>query len=78
MKMLLAQEIMDIHIQHWRGQIVSAGVALRQCVKQRLSFLEVGRVKSFGEPVIDRGEQVMSFLAFPLLLPEASQAGSGS
>ena len=36
------------------------------------------RVKALGEPVIDWCQEVMGFLAFALLLPEASQAGGGS
>src|SRR5262245_66610951 len=57
---------------------MSTGVALRQRFKQGLGLLEVGRVKAFGEPVIHRGKQVMGFLAFPLLLPESSQARSST
>src|SRR5262249_40677110 len=57
---------------------VSIGVVLRQRVQQRLRILQVGGVKALGEPVIDWCQQVIGFLAFPLLLPEPSQAASRS
>ena len=49
-----------------------------QCVQQRLGILAGRRVKAFGEPVVDWCQEVMGFLAFALLLPEASEAGGGS
>src|SRR5215475_4629111 len=51
---------------------------LRQLLQQRLGFLEVGGVEALGEPAVDRREQVVRFLAFALLLPQAAQAHSGS
>ena len=57
---------------------VSTGVALRQCVKQCLRLLQVSRVAAFGEPMVDWCQKVMGFLAFALLLPQVSEAGSGS
>jgi hypothetical protein len=57
---------------------VSAGTALRQGLQQHLGLLEVRRVKALGEPPIDRCQEVVGVLAFPLLLPEVSQAGGGS
>jgi hypothetical protein len=53
---------------------MSTGVALCQFLQQRLRLLQVSRIKSFGEPVIHGSEEVIGFLAFALLLPEASQA----
>jgi hypothetical protein len=64
------------------GRCVTRGVvpfALScQCFEQRLGLLEVGGVKALGEPVIHRGQEVMGFLAFVLLLPEASEAGGSA
>src|SRR5262245_16837806 len=57
---------------------VSTSVALRQCLQQRLSFLEIGRVKALGEPAIDRGQQLVRLRAFTLLLPEATEAHGGA
>ena len=57
---------------------MSAGVALRQRLQQRLGILQVSRIKALGEPVVDWCQEVMGFLAFALLLPEASEAGGGS
>jgi hypothetical protein len=59
-------------------QGVSTGVALRQRVKQCLRILQVCRIKPFREPVVDWCQEVMGFLAFAVLLPQASQAGSSS
>ena len=52
----------------------SAGVALRQCLQQRLGLLEVRGVKALGEPAVDRCQQRMGFGALALLLPQATQA----
>ena len=52
--------------------------ALRQRLQQRLSLLEVSRIKPFGEPAVDRCQEGMGFLAFALLLPEPSQAGGST
>jgi hypothetical protein len=49
-----------------------------QRIKQCFGLLQIPRVKAFGEPVIHRGKQVMGSLAFPLLLPESSQARSST
>ena len=57
---------------------VSTDVALRQRVQQCLRLLQVSRIKPLGEPIVDWCQEVMGFLAFPLLLPETSQAGSRS
>src|SRR5215831_13095420 len=46
----------------------------RQRLQPRLGFLEVGGVEALGEPAVDRREQVVRFLAFALLLPQAAQA----
>src|SRR6516165_7211428 len=57
---------------------VSTGVALRQRVQQRLRLVQVRGVKALGEPMVDWREQVIGFLAFALLLPEARQAGGST
>jgi hypothetical protein len=63
----------------WVGSTgVSTGVALRQRLQQRPGLLEVGRIKAFREPVVDRCQEAMGFLTFALLLPESSQADGGS
>jgi hypothetical protein len=49
-----------------------------ELIEQRLGFLEISGVKALGEPVIHRGEEVIGFLAFALLLPEASEAGGSA
>ena len=50
----------------------------RQCLQQCFGVLEVGGVKALGEPVVYRGQQVISFFALALLLPQATQAGRRS
>ena len=57
---------------------MAAGGALRQRLQQRLGLLEISGIKSLGEPVVDWCQKVMGFLAFALLLPQASQAGRRS
>ena len=51
-----AQEGMDIHPALQGRQGVSADVASRQRLQQRLGLLEVGGVKALGEPAIDWGQ----------------------
>jgi len=53
---------------------VSAGVALHQPFKQRLGLLEVGSVKAFSEPAVDRRQQLVGLSVLALLLPQATQA----
>ena len=53
---------------------VSTGVALRQCVEQRLRVLEVSRVKALGEPAVGLHRQPSSFVALALALPQPTQA----
>jgi hypothetical protein len=40
--------------------------------------LQVGRVKAFGEPAVDRGQEFTSLGELALLLPEAAQACGGT
>ena len=72
MKVLHTPGVMNTHPALLGSKSVSTGVALRQRVQQRLGLLQVGRVKSFGEPLVDRRKEVIGFLAFALLLPQAS------
>jgi hypothetical protein len=61
-----------------RGAGCVQDVALRQRLQQRLGFLEVSGVKALGEVIVDWYQEVMGFLAFPLLLPETSEAGGST
>jgi hypothetical protein len=56
---------------------VSAGVALRQGLQQRLCVLQVGGVKALGKPTVDRRKQFVCLGPLALLLPEASEAHGG-
>src|SRR5262249_52927595 len=59
----------------WVGSTgVSTGVALRQRVQKCPGLLQVRGVKALGEPPVDRGQQVVRFLALALALPQARQA----
>src|SRR4051812_15262244 len=49
-----------------------------QRIQQRLCLLQDRRVKAFGEPAIDRREQVTRFHLFTLVAPEPSEADGGS
>ena len=39
-----------------------------QCIKQRLGIFQIGRVKTFCEPVVNLGEHVPCFIAPALFL----------
>lgn len=47
-------------------------------MQQRFGILQIRRVKSFGEPMVDRCQEVMGFVAFALLVPESSEAGGST
>jgi hypothetical protein len=49
----------------------------RECIEQCLGFLEVGGIKAFGEPAINRLEQCVGLSALALALPQARQAQGG-
>src|SRR5215472_3491514 len=49
-----------------------------QLFQQRLGLLQVGGVKALGEPAIDRRQQVVSFGALALLLPQATETRGGA
>jgi hypothetical protein len=51
---------------------------LVQLLDQYRRFLQVCGVKALGEPAVDRRQQVVSFLALTLLVPQACQAHGGS
>ena len=57
---------------------VSAGLALRQRLQQRLRILQVSRIKTLGEPMVDWCQEVMGFLALTLLLPQFGKAGGST
>src|SRR4029453_2048365 len=54
-----------------------AGVALRQSIEQRLGLLQIHGVEPFGEPAIERRQQLVRFVPLALLLPEATEAHGG-
>ena len=63
------------------SQVASLAVrsvdALLRCqlIEQRLRLFQVERLEAFGEPVVDRCEQIVGFLALTLRLPQAREAG---
>src|SRR5215467_3749590 len=50
----------------------------RQLIEQRLGILQDRRAEAFGEPAVDRGEQVTGLGAFALVAPEPGEAGGGA
>src|SRR5262249_9179836 len=74
MKALHTQWVMNTRPALEGSKDVSTGVALRQCVEQRLDLLQVSRVKPLSEPAVDRRKQLAGFGALALLLPEPAQA----
>ena len=43
----------------------------RQLVEQRLGLFQIERVEAFGEPALDRGEQIASLIPLALIAPRA-------
>src|SRR5262249_35623770 len=78
MEVFHSQGVMNTYPALVGRQGVSTGVALRQRVQQRLGLLEISGVKAFGEPPVDWGQEVMGFLTFALLLPQARQTHGGT
>ena len=78
MKVLHTQRVMNPFLALLGSKRVSIGVVLRQRVEQRLGLLQIRSVKPLSEPVVDRCQEVMGFLAFALLLPQFGKAGGGS
>src|SRR5258706_243048 len=48
--------------------------SLTQFFDQRLRLLQVFGVETFGEPVVDLGQHLVSFCSSALLLPQSRQA----
>src|SRR4030095_8318302 len=47
-------------------------------MQQCLRLLQIRCIEPFCKPVVDWCQEVMGFLAFPLLLPESSEAGGST
>ncbi len=47
----------------------------RQLIQQRLRVLQVRRIETFGEPIVDRTEQITGLRALALVAPEPGEAG---
>ena len=47
----------------------------RPLFQQRLRVLQIRRIEAFGEPIVDRTEQITGFCAFALVAPESGKAG---
>ena len=56
------------------SRIVRMIAILAPLLQQRLSLLDVSRVESLSEPVVDRRQQLIGFSALVLMLPQARQA----
>src|SRR5262249_59919589 len=75
MKVLHTHRVMNTR-SVWSGRKgVSASVTLPHRLQHRLGILQVSGIKALREPPVDWCQEVISFLTFPLLLPQASQAG---
>ena len=47
-----------------------------QLIQERLRLFQIGRVETFGEPGVDRREQIAGFVALALVQPQAGERGS--
>src|SRR5262245_51377473 len=61
---------------HHRKSAVISMASLRERVEQFLRFLKIAHVEAFGEPVVDRGEEIAGLLA--LVPPEAGETHCGT
>jgi hypothetical protein len=61
------------------GRTATSGISARsgQLLQERLGCLQVGGVKALGKSVVDLCQQLASFGALALLLPEPSEAHRG-
>jgi hypothetical protein len=65
---------------HWRARRSCAAIrgknslSVVQLIEQRLGLLQARRIKSFGEPAVDRSEKITGFATPVLLEAEARQA----
>src|SRR5215475_9426039 len=71
-----AVEILPIGVEKKQAALCSwiTSVALGQLLQQYFRLLQVCGVKPFGEPTVDVGQQLPSFVLLVLLLPQACQA----
>src|SRR6516164_2441262 len=51
---------------------------LPEFVEQRLCVFEIGRIKAFGEPAVERGEQVAGFGLAALVAAQPGEAHGGA
>jgi hypothetical protein len=49
-----------------------------QLLEQRLRLLQIERVETFGEPAVDRSEQIEGLIPLALIAPEPRQARCGA
>jgi hypothetical protein len=73
-KVLDIQGVMNMRPALLGRKSISTGIALRQRVQQCLRLLQVGGVKSLGDPAIDGCQEVIGLSPLALLQPEASKA----
>ena len=74
MTVLHTQSVMNTHPALLGRKGVSTGDASRQRRQQRLGLLQVGGLKAFSEPAVDRRQQLMGLSALALLSPQPTQA----
>src|SRR5262245_26435592 len=70
---LRRSQCLDVDPETGKTLARPATVLCLQLTEQCLGFLEVGGIKSFREPAIDRHEELVSLSALALLLPQASK-----
>jgi hypothetical protein len=51
---------------------------LSKFLKQHFGFLQIARVKPFGEPAVHRSEKLASLIPLALVAPEAGEFGSSA
>src|SRR5215470_10116352 len=69
-----AQKIIELWVKRSSAPTADS----RQLAEQRLCLFEIGGGESFGEPAVDRSEQVAGRGAATLVAPQPSKARGGA
>ena len=65
-------------ISNGHGLDADGAARLLQFGQQRLCLVQIARIKPFGEPAVDRSEQIAGLISVPLIAPEPRHAHCGA
>jgi hypothetical protein len=64
--------------RRWCAKSERSAMSSGKLVEQRLCLLQIARVKSLGEPAVDRSEKLARLIPLALIAPEARHAHRGA